>query len=138
MPDRALLIDDDSQMAEMLKTWLGLRGVQVHHCVDLREGQRALRLAQWDLLLLDLSLPDGDGLDFCRQLRMRDPNLPVLMLTARGDSMDKVIGLENGADDYLAKPFEASFWFFRTRGRCLLKLHAPRAESSNLREGFKL
>lgn len=106
MPSHALLIDDDDMMAAMLTTWLGLRGVIVHHCGDIQTGQAALKSKAWDILLLDLSLPDGDGLDLCQQIRSTDPLLPILMLTARGDSMDRVIGLENGADDYLAKPFE--------------------------------
>ena len=106
MSDQILLIDDDQKLASMLASWLATRGVglTVRHTAS--EGIGALRLKRYDLLLLDLMLPDADGLDVCRTVHASHPDLPVLMLTARGDPTDRVIGLEVGADDYLPKPFD--------------------------------
>ncbi len=107
-----LLIEDDLRLAEMASALLAGAGFQVRHEASLAAGMSALRDpagGQISALVLDLSLPDGDGLDLCRQLRaLPGPvaRLPVLMLTARGDPMDRVVGLEIGADDYLPKPFE--------------------------------
>ena len=126
MGSRALLIDDDAMMASMLTTWLGTRGISVTHKSDILCGMQALQSEVWDILLLDLSLPDGDGLDLCQQIRKKDSLLPILMLTARGDPMDRVIGLENGADDYLAKPFEPLELLARIRAllrRCKAQQH---------------
>ena len=109
MPDRVLLIDDDQRLADMLVEWMGPRGVQIHPRLDAARGLAALRApvgGPWDLLLLDLMLPDLDGMEVCRRVRRTDPHLPILMLTARGDPMDRVLGLEVGADDYLPKPFD--------------------------------
>jgi len=80
-------------------------GHQVQCCDTLAYARKALRERAWALIVLDLSLPDGDGLEFCRELRAVDARLPVLMLTARGTEYDRVHGLEAGADDYLSKPF---------------------------------
>lgn len=106
-----LMIEDDVRLAGMVSDYLGQNSLSVVHCVDAGSG-----LAQLqgngnlpDLLILDLMLPDMDGLEVCRRLRaMQGPasKVPVLMLTAKGDPMDRVIGLEIGADDYLPKPFE--------------------------------
>lgn len=80
-------------------------GHQVQCCDTLAYARKALHERAWALVVLDLSLPDGDGLDFCRELRAVDAQLPLLMLTARGTEYDRVLGLEAGADDYLGKPF---------------------------------
>jgi len=106
VPDQVLLVDDDQRLAAMLTRWLAPRGVVVTARHTAASGLAALRSGRFDLLLLDLMLPDADGLDVCRELRQHHPLLPVLMLTARGDPTDRVIGLEVGADDYLPKPFE--------------------------------
>ncbi|MDH4191510.1 MAG: response regulator transcription factor [Betaproteobacteria bacterium] len=105
MPRRILLVEDDTRLAAMLLEYLGEAGFRVESAV---EGERALeRLARepFDAVVLDLGLPDVDGLEVCRRLRAQ-ADTPVLMLTARGDAMDRVLGLEIGADDYLPKPFE--------------------------------
>jgi DNA-binding response OmpR family regulator len=102
---RLLLIEDDRRLAEMLTEYLGGAGFRVSVAADGRSGLAQLAAAPHDVLVLDLMLPDMDGLDVCRRLRGTS-DIPVLMLTARGDAMDRVIGLEIGADDYLAKPFE--------------------------------
>ena len=106
MSDQVLLIDDDQRLASMLTTWLRSRGVVLTARHTASTGLSALRTGRYDVVLLDLMLPDADGLDVCRDLRRTHPALPVLMLTARGDPTDRVIGLEVGADDYLPKPFD--------------------------------
>ena len=105
MGERILLIEDDSRLADMVAEYLGKAGFHVIHAEN---GTRGLALhgrEPVDVVVLDLMLPDGDGLDVCRQIRARSDS-PILMLTARGDPMDRVVGLEMGADDYLPKPFE--------------------------------
>jgi DNA-binding response OmpR family regulator len=105
MPERILIVEDDPRLAEMLSEYLGQAGFRIAVAAL---GVTALRQhteASYDAIVLDLMLPDMDGLDVCRQLRSRT-DTPVLMLTARGDAIDRIIGLELGADDYLPKPFE--------------------------------
>jgi DNA-binding response OmpR family regulator len=84
---------------------LSPHGMQITHAATATEGLALLKRETFDLLLLDLMLPDGNGLELCNQVRRQSP-LPIIMLTARGDPMDRVVGLELGADDYLPKPFE--------------------------------
>jgi two-component system, OmpR family, phosphate regulon response regulator OmpR len=100
-----LLIEDDARLAGMVSEYLGKAGYRVLHADT---GARGLALHERepiDVVILDLMLPDGDGLDICRRMRAQSDR-PILMLTARGDPMDRVVGLEMGADDYLPKPFE--------------------------------
>jgi DNA-binding response OmpR family regulator len=111
MHDALLLIEDDERLSAMVAEYLARAGYRVTPAGSVAEGLRSLRRQSFAALLLDLTLPDGDGLDFCRRLRSGEAGsqaaaMPVLMLTARGDAMDRVIGLEIGADDYLGKPFE--------------------------------
>ena len=105
MTDRILLIEDDRRLAEMVKNYLGEFGFSVTSAHSGGAGISLYRRESFDALILDLMLPDMDGLDVCRQIRA-DGEARILMLTARGDAMDRIIGLEMGADDYLAKPFE--------------------------------
>ena len=105
MTDRILLIEDDKRLAEMVKNYLGEFGFSVTAAHSGSAGIALYRRESFDALILDLMLPDMDGLDVCRQIRA-DEQARILMLTARGDAMDRVVGLEMGADDYLAKPFE--------------------------------
>jgi len=103
--ERILLIEDDSRLAGMVAEYLGKAGFHVIHAEN---GTRGLALhgrEAFDAVILDLMLPDADGLEICRLIRSRSDG-PILMLTARGDPMDRVVGLEMGADDYLPKPFE--------------------------------
>jgi DNA-binding response OmpR family regulator len=105
MSERILLVEDDARLAEMLCEYLSGAGFRV---VLAPFGATAIeRLAEspYDAVILDLMLPDMDGLDVCRQLRAKS-DTPLLMLTARGDATDRIVGLELGADDYLPKPFE--------------------------------
>ncbi len=105
MTYRILLIEDDKRLAEMVMSYLGGFGFSVTAAHSGSAGVSLYRRERFDALILDLMLPDMDGLDVCRQLRA-DGEARILMLTARGDAMDRIIGLEMGADDYLAKPFE--------------------------------
>jgi len=108
MTIRLLLIDDDARLSAMVADYLRGSGYEVTVAGSLAEGREQLAAATPDGLVLDLMLPDGDGLDLCRELRAnpRTRQLPLLMLTARGEPMDRIVGLEMGADDYLPKPFE--------------------------------
>jgi DNA-binding response OmpR family regulator len=102
---RVLLIDDDSRLAALVSEYLGEAGYRVAVAGSGAAGLERLRRDEFDAAILDLMLPDMDGLEVCRQLRLRSA-VPVLMLTARGDAADRIVGLETGADDYLPKPFE--------------------------------
>ncbi len=104
MTDRVLILDDDDRLASMLRTYLAGRGVDADHAPDVASGLKALAGHDYAALILDVMLPDGDGFDVCRAVRA-DSDIPILMLTARGDELDRIVGLEIGADDYLPKPF---------------------------------
>ena len=103
----ALLIDDDVRLASLLKEYLAKGDIDVQHVEDGERGLAALRRAPVDVVLLDLMLPGLDGLEICRRIRATPDlaNTAVLMLTAKGDDVDRIVGLELGADDYLPKPF---------------------------------
>jgi DNA-binding response OmpR family regulator len=103
--DRILLIEDDARLAEMVRDYLGEAGFRVARAASGSTGLAMHTRDAFDAIVLDLMLPDMDGLEVCRQIRAR-AGTPILMLTARGEPVDRVIGLELGADDYLAKPFE--------------------------------
>ncbi|MEY4099248.1 MAG: hypothetical protein RL300_419 [Pseudomonadota bacterium] len=109
MNQHLLMIEDDARLANMVSEYLGQSGYQVTHAGDGQSGLTALQAQAADLVVLDLMLPDMDGLEICRRIRALPGALgqtPILMLTAKGDPMDRIIGLEMGADDYLPKPFE--------------------------------
>ena len=104
-----LMIEDDLRLAQMVSEYLTQSGMAVTHAGDGASGMAALQDKTPDLVILDLMLPDTDGLDVCRRIRALpgpQAKVPVLMLTAKGDPMDRIVGLELGADDYLPKPFE--------------------------------
>jgi two-component system, OmpR family, response regulator len=103
---RVLVVDDDAGIRELLADYLGRQGMPVATAGDGTTMWQALEAAAADLLVLDLDLPGTDGLALCRQLRERLPSVAVIMLTARADPIDRVVGLELGADDYVPKPFE--------------------------------
>ncbi len=113
MSQRLLIIEDDQRLADMVAVYLTQNGFEVTHANTVSAGLEKLSKADADrafsILLLDIMLPDGNGLDVCRQIRSQNHStntIPIVMLTAKGDAMDRVVGLELGADDYLAKPFE--------------------------------
>jgi len=129
---RILLIEDDPRLAEMVSEYLGEAGFQVSTAATGGAGLAQLGREPYDALVLDLMLPDIDGLEVCRQLRSTS-DTPVLMLTARGDTMDRVVGLEIGADDYLPKPFEPRELLARLRA--ILRRRQSRRASDVLRFG---
>lgn len=102
---KILIVDDDLRLRELLQRYLTEQGFNVRSVADSTEMDKWLTREHMDLVVLDLMLPGEDGLSICRRLRSLDATLPILMLTARGDEIDRIIGLEMGADDYLAKPF---------------------------------
>ena len=103
-PDHVLVVDDDAEIRKLLGEYLQRNGFRVSLATDGREMRRALEQARPDIVVLDVMLPGDSGLSLCRDLRA-GPGLPVIMLTARAEEIDRILGLEMGADDYLAKPF---------------------------------
>ena len=132
MATKLLLIDDDARLTAMVGDYLRANGHEVDVAGSLALGRERLAQGHYDALVLDLMLPDGDGLDLTRTLRAdpRFKRLPLLMLTARGEPMDRVLGLEMGADDYLAKPFEARELLARIKA--LLRRSQPEMLSEDL------
>ncbi len=129
MPIRALLIDDDPKLASLLRTYLGSHEIQLSHAADGLSGLAALGAGGVDVVVLDVMMPGLDGLDVLRRIRLQSA-VPVLMLTARGDETDRVVGLELGADDYLSKPVYPRELVARIRA--VLRRVAPRAEERTL------
>ncbi|MDT8998927.1 response regulator transcription factor [Paucibacter sp. APW11] len=132
MSSKLLLIDDDARLTGMLADYLSAAGFELSVAGSLAKARQHLAEHLPDLLVLDLMLPDGDGLDFCRELRgdNRLRRLPVLMLSARGEPMDRILGLELGADDYLAKPFEPRE--LQARVKALLRRLEPAGDGAEL------
>jgi two-component system, OmpR family, response regulator len=129
MTTRVLLIDDDSRMYELLAQYLGQHGLHVTHAPDGGRGLAALEAGAYDAVLLDVMMPGMDGLEVCRRIRAKSA-VPILMLTARGDETDRVVGLELGADDYLAKPFGPRELLARLRA--VLRRVQPTARAEKL------
>ncbi|MEC5400207.1 osmolarity response regulator transcription factor OmpR [Uliginosibacterium sp. H1] len=102
---RILVVDDDARLRSLLDRYLEEQGFAVKAVPDAAQMDRALSREHFDLMVLDLMLPGEDGLAICRRLRAADSSLPIIMLTARSDEVDRIVGLELGADDYLPKPF---------------------------------
>ena len=133
-PDRSpqiLVVDDDRDIRDLLSRFLVRSGLRVSVARDSREMEQHLRDAHIDLVVLDLMLPGKDGLTICRELRA-EAATPVIMLTAMGEATDRIVGLEVGADDYLAKPFEPRELLARIRA-VLRRYETPgRAQDSNV------
>ncbi|MBP6817602.1 MAG: response regulator transcription factor [Burkholderiaceae bacterium] len=108
------MIEDDARLAAMVRTYLGDAGFEVAVADDAARGLRHLERQPYDLVLLDLMLPDADGLEVCRRIRAGSA-VPIIMVTAKGETTDRVVGLELGADDYLAKPFDPRELLARVR-----------------------
>ncbi len=123
-PPRILLLEDDPAIARTVIYALERSGLQVTHCLLVRDALQQLAQRPHDLLVLDVGLPDGSGLDVCRHVRTQGAT-PVLMLSAHGEEIDRVLGLELGADDYVTKPFSPRELVARVRG--LLRRAAPAA-----------
>jgi DNA-binding response OmpR family regulator len=132
MTQQLLMIEDDARLASMVSEYLRQGGFEVAHALDGTSGLAALQQSPPALVVLDLMLPDMDGLEICRRIRGLGgavAKTPILMLTAKGDPMDRVIGLEVGADDYLAKPFEPRELLARIRA--ILRRSAEGTPSSD-------
>jgi len=132
MSVRVLLVEDDARLAGMVADYLGEAGIRSTIAGTGREAQRLLKRDAFDAVILDLMLPDTDGLDLCKQIRA-ESTIPLLMLTARGDPLDRVVGLELGADDYLPKPFEPRELLARLRA--ILRRSRDTAPADVLRFG---
>lgn len=128
-----LLIDDDQELCELLNSWLSQEGFSVRACHDGVSARAALAAHAPAVVVLDVMLPDGSGLELLKQLRGDHPELPVLMLSARGEPLDRILGLELGADDYLAKPCDPRE--LTARLRAVLRRTQPPAQSSQLELG---
>jgi DNA-binding response OmpR family regulator len=124
----ALLVEDDARLGAMVAEYLGRHDLDVTVVPDGERGLTALRRGRYDVVLLDVMLPGIDGLEVCRRIRAAPEwaALPVLMLTARGEDVDKIVGLELGADDYLAKPFNPRELLARIRAVLRRGAEAPR------------
>jgi len=132
MTQQLLMIEDDERLAGMVSEYLQQAGFEVSHAMDGASGLLALQQTPPSMVVLDLMLPDMDGLEICRRIRALGGALgktPLLMLTAKGDPLDRVIGLEVGADDYLAKPFEPRELLARIRA--ILRRSQDNEASSN-------
>ena len=132
MSQRILLVEDDARLATMVSDYLGEAGIRMSATASGAEAERLLTGDSFDAAILDLMLPDMDGLELCRRVRARSA-IPLLMLTARGDPLDRVVGLELGADDYLPKPFEPRELLARLRA--ILRRGAGARPSDVLRFG---
>ena len=135
---RVLIIEDDKDIVELVRYNLANEGFQVNAAFDGSSGLNSLKKSPPDLLLLDLMLPKLSGLDICREVRRDDSlnRLPILMLTARGEEADRVVGLEMGADDYVTKPFSPRELLARVKA--LLRRAEPPADSPRTIEIGKL
>jgi DNA-binding response OmpR family regulator len=132
VPVRVLHIDDDARFAELVAAYLAQHDVTAAHAPDGGRGLAMLEGGGYDAVLLDVMMPGLDGLEVCRRIRARS-NVPVLMLTARGDETDRVVGLELGADDYLPKPVSPRELLARLRA--VLRRAQPGAVATELRAG---
>jgi len=119
-----LAIDDDTDILMVLKANLELHGFEVMTAASWKEAEGVLKTAEPDLIILDIMLPDANGVEICRALRKDLQGVPIIMLTAKDKISDKVIGLESGADDYVVKPFETLELIARIRA--CLRRYAPR------------
>lgn len=128
MEKRILVVDDDRRLRDLLTRYLGEQGFAVQAAADGVAMDALLAQHRFDAVVLDLMLPGEDGLAICRRLRAAGEHVPILMLTARGDDVDRIIGLEMGADDYLPKPFNPRELLARINA--ILRRQAPRAPDS--------
>ncbi|MFW5432299.1 MAG: two-component system response regulator OmpR [Methylophilaceae bacterium] len=133
---KILMVDDDLRMRELLERYLTEQGFDIKTVSDSAEMDVALKAEQFDLLVLDLMLPGEDGLAICRRLRANNMVTPIIMLTARGDEVDRIIGLEMGADDYLPKPFNPRELLARINAVMRRHDHSPGSNNPSVQETF--
>ncbi|HET9386768.1 MAG TPA: response regulator transcription factor [Gemmatimonadales bacterium] len=133
MQRRVLVIEDDHDLAELIRLHLRDQGLDVVVCSDGVAGLKEALGRSWDLLVLDLRLPGIDGLEVCRRVRLEGKYIPILMLTARSTEMDRVLGLETGADDYLTKPFSVIEFIARVKAILRRVQHLAAGAAPSLR-----
>jgi DNA-binding response OmpR family regulator len=133
MPRNVLVIEDDHDLAELIRLHLRDLGLGVVVCNDGVAGLEQTLRRSWDLLVLDLTLPGIDGLEICRRARLDGKYIPILMLTARSMEMDRVLGLETGADDYLTKPFSVIEFIARVKAILRRVQHLVASSTTNIR-----
>ncbi len=124
MAERVLMIEDDQGLSAMVGEYLAPLGIRITACATAGEGLGLIQRDSFDALIIDVMLPDLDGFEVCRRVRA-EHGIPILMLTARGDEMDRIVGLELGADDYLPKPFNPRELLARLRA--ILRRRGPAA-----------
>ena len=133
---KILVVDDDKRLRELLQRYLGEQGFMVRTAENAQAMDKSLSRDSFDLIILDLMLPGEDGLSICRRLRANEPEQAIIMLTAKGDEIDRIVGLEMGADDYLPKPFNPRELVARIqavlRRRTTLVPGAPTAEDKTI------
>jgi DNA-binding response OmpR family regulator len=129
---KALIVDDDPNISELLRLYFDKDGFAVITCLDGEKAYETFKETNPDVVILDLMLPGRDGYDIMRDIR-RSSNVPILMLTARGDTLDKVVGLELGADDYIPKPFEPKELMARVKA-VLRRYESGQDQKGNLSE----
>ncbi len=132
-PKRVLIVEDDAHIAELLRLHLQDEGYAVVHAADGHAGVRELERGQWDALVLDLMLPGVDGLEICRRARAMTRYTPIIIISARSSEVHRILGLELGADDYLAKPF--SVLELVARVRALLRRTEAMARNARMESG---
>jgi len=103
---KVLMVEDDPEITELLEEYLARYGIELFSVASPTVGLQKLETERYDLVLVDLGLPEMDGLELCRLIRERTPELPIIVSTARSDVSDKVVAFEIGVDDYVAKPYE--------------------------------
>ena len=129
--EKILVVDDDANICELLRLYLTKEGYQVTVANDGEEGLEKFNAVKPDMVLLDVMMPRMDGLEVCRRIR-KAGNTPVMMLTAKGETFDKVLGLELGADDYVTKPFDTKEVVARIKA--VLRRTAPASDTSDVKE----
>lgn len=133
-----LLVEDDERISQPLVRMLQAEGFDVRHVIHGEAALQAITTDAPDLVLLDLSLPDTDGLDVCRRIRATHPALPIVMLTARNGEVDIVVGLDAGADDYITKPFRVAELTARIRTRLRAAQVAGAPSASDASDGLRI
>ena len=130
--DKILVVDDDARIRDLLRRYLTQEGFEVLQAEDGKALTRVLLRELVDLIVLDLMMPGEDGLSVCRRLRAGNDRTPIIMLTAKGEDIDRIVGLEVGADDYLCKPFNQRELMARVHAvlRRRPPIEAPGAPSS--------
>jgi DNA-binding response OmpR family regulator len=134
MTEQVLMIEDDAELSAMVSEYLGTFGLKVTTRTTASSGLKLVQQGGFDALILDVMLPDLDGFEVCRRVRTTS-NLPILMLTARGDEMDRIVGLELGADDYLPKPFNPRELLARLRAILRRSRDAATPRTTSVRFG---